>query len=166
NLPMGTENKMGVYFDKDVFGTDGRGRYSIWNDDDQTAKVEASVMGLNVAVVFTGGRHGVWLEKQGQQAGHDFAVDRIAEIFGNGIRKHAKRSIITAWNTEPWTRGSWGCAMPGQTHQRANLERPVDARLFFAGEATFADAPGTCHGAYHSGIRAAQQIATQLNGGL
>ncbi|MFQ5938084.1 MAG: flavin monoamine oxidase family protein [Acidiferrobacterales bacterium] len=163
NLPMGTENKIGVYFDTDVFGADGRGYYSTWNDDGNTAKVDASVMGLNTAAVFVGGRHGVWLEKQGQQACHDFAVDRVADIFGHDIRKHVNRSIVTAWNTEPWTRGSWACALPGQAYQRANLERSVDERLFFAGEATVYGGQGTCHGAYQSGIRAAKEIARQLN---
>jgi len=163
NLPMGTENKMGVYFDTDVFGADGRGFYSTWNDDGNTAKVDASVMGINTAAVFVGGRHGVWLEKQGQQACHDFAVDRIADIFGHDIRKHVDRSIATAWETEPWTRGSWACAQPGQAHQRTNLARSVDERLFFAGEASVYGGQGTCHGAYQSGIRAAQEIATNLN---
>ncbi len=164
-LPMGTENKMGVYFDTDVFGADGRGHYSTWNDDGNAAKVDASVMGLNTAAVFVGGRHGVWLEKRGQQACHDFAVDRFADIFGHDIRKHVNRSIVTAWNTEPWTRGSWACALPGQAHQRANLERPVDERLFFAGEATVYGGQGTCHGAYLSGIRAAKEIASLASGG-
>ena len=120
-------------------------------------------MGLNTAAVFIGGRHGVWLEKQGQQACHDFAVDRVADIFGHDIRKYVNRSITTAWNTEPWTRGSWACAQPGQAHQRANLARTVDERLFFAGEATVYGGQGTCHGAYLSGIRAAKQIAGKLN---
>ncbi len=163
NLPMGTENKMGVHFDADVFGADGRGYYSTWNDGGETAKVDASVMGLNTAAVFVGGRHGVWLEKQGQQACHDFAVDRIADIFGHDVRKHVNRSIVTAWNTEPWTRGSWACALPGQASQRANLQRSVDERLFFAGEATVYGGQGTCHGAYLSGIRAAREIVAQLN---
>jgi monoamine oxidase len=162
NLPMGTENKMGIYFDKDVFGADGRGHYSIWNDGGESAKVDASVMGLNSAHVFVGGRHGIWLEKQGQQACHDFAVDRVVDIFGNDIRKHVARSIVTAWSSEPWTRGSWACARPGQAHQRAHLERSIDDRLFFAGEATVYDGQGTCHGAYLSGIKAAQEIAKQL----
>jgi len=165
NLPMGTENKMGVYFDRDVFGEEGHGFYATWNGNGNMAKVEAGVMGLNTAVVFVGGRHGIWLEKQGQQACHDFAVDRIADVFGNDIRKHVDRSIVTAWDTEPWTRGSWACARPGHAHQRANLARPVDDRLFFAGEATMNGVQGTCHGAYLSGIRAAKQIATQLNAG-
>ncbi len=162
-LPMGTENKMGVYFDTDVFGADGRGHYSIWNGDGNAAKVDASVMGLNTAAVFVGGRHGIWLEKQGPQACHDFAVDRVADIFGHDIRKHVIRSITTAWSTEPWTRGSWACALPGQAHQRANLQRPVGERLFFAGEATVYGVQGTCHGAYQSGIQAARDIATQLH---
>ena len=162
-LPMGTENKMGVTFDADVFAADGRGHYSTWNDDGSAAKVDASVMGLNTAAVFVGGRHGIWLEKQGQQACHDFAIDRVADIFGHDIRKHVTRSIVTAWSTEPWTRGSWTCALPGQAHQRANLQRPVDERLFFAGEATVYGGQGTCHGAYLSGIQAAQEIAAQLN---
>ena len=32
NLPMGTKNKMGLYFDSDVFGAQGRGHYTLWND--------------------------------------------------------------------------------------------------------------------------------------
>ncbi len=162
-LPMGTENKMGVYFDADVFGTEGRGHYSIWNDDGKAAKIDAQVVGLNTAVVFVGGRHGIWLEKQGPAACHDFAVDRIAEIFGHDIRKHVNKSITTAWNSEPWTRGSWACALPGQGHQRASLQRPVAERLFFAGEATVVGEQGTCHGAYQSGIQTAREIASQLN---
>ncbi len=54
-------------------------------------------------------------------------------------------------------------ALPGQAYQRANLQRPVDERLFFAGEATVTGGQGTCHGAYLSGIQAAQEIAAQLN---
>ena len=162
NLPMGTENKMGVHFDTDVFGGDGRGFYSTWNDDGNAAKVDVSVMGLSTAAVFVGGRHGIWLEKQGAAACRDFAVDRLADIFGSAVRKHADRTIVTAWNSEPWTRGSWACAVPGHADQRAVLARPVDDRLFFAGEATLYGGQGTCHGAFQSGLRAAREIAATL----
>ena len=164
DLPMGTENKMGVHFDKDVFGSDGRGYYSTWNRDETAAKVHASVMGQNTASVFVGGRHALWLERQGRQACHDFAVDRIADIFGHEVRKHVVRSIVTAWSTEPCVRGSWACARPGAAHQRAQLARCVDERLFFAGEATVRGGQGTVHGAHKSGVRAAEEIETQLSG--
>ncbi len=161
-LPMGTENKMGVAFDADVFGAEGRGHYTVWNHNGDTAKIDAGAVGLNVAAVFAGGRHGIWLEKQGQQACHDFAVDRVAEVFGKDVRKHVIRSITTAWSTEPWTRGSWACALPGQAHQREHLAHAVDDRLYFAGEATVIGGQGTCHGAYFSGIRAAREIADRM----
>ena len=161
-LPTGTENKICVLFDRDVFGPDGRGFHSTWNDNGEACGFEASVMGQNTAIVFTGGRFAVWLEKQGQQAGHDFAVDRIAEAFGNDIRKHVTRSIVTAWTSEPWTRGSYSCALPGQAGQRNALARPLDERLFFAGEATIIGGQACCHGALLSGIRAAREIADSL----
>jgi len=121
-------------------------------------------MGLNTAAVFVGGRRGVWSEGRANSC-HDFAVDRVADSFGHDIRKHVDRCIATAWSTEPWPRGSWACALPGQAHQRANLERSVDERLFFAGEATVYGGQGTCDGAYLSGIRAAREVAAQLNVG-
>jgi len=161
-LPVGTENKICLHFDRDVFGPDGRGFHVVWNDAGDSAGFEASVMGQNTAIVFTGGRHAVWLEKQGQQAGRDYAVERVAEVFGSSIRQHVTRSIVTAWTTEPWTRGSYSCALPGQAHQRHELARPVDDRLFFAGEATTVGDNSTCHGAFNSGVRAAREIAAAL----
>lgn len=164
NLPMGTENKVGVHFDRDVFGDGGRAYYTTWNDDGLAAKVDASIMGLNTASVFVGGRLGVWLEKQGPRALADFAIDRVAEIFGNSLRKHVMRCITTAWESEPWTRGSWACARPGHADKRAQLASPIDRRLFFAGEATLYGGQGTCSGAYESGLRAAHEISEALMG--
>ena len=161
-LPTGTENRIGVHFDKDIFGPDGRGSYYSWRDGDVGAEIEASVMGLNVAIVFTSGRHAVWLEEQGQQAGHDFAVDRIADVFGNDIRKSVTRSIVSAWTTDPWTLGSYSHALPGQSHQREELARSIDDKVFFAGEATLKTLWGNAHGAHESGICAAQEISNTL----
>jgi monoamine oxidase len=161
-LPTGTENKIALHFERDVFGADGRGFHNVWNDDGEAAGFEASLMGQNIAIVFTGGRHAIWLEKQGQQAGHDYALDRVAEVFGNDIRQQVTRSIVTAWTTEPWTKGSYSSALPGQAHQREILARPLEDRLFFAGEATTTGDNSTCHGAYNSGIRAAREIASSF----
>ncbi len=165
NLPMGTENKVGVHFDKDIFGEDGRAHFTTWNEDGRAAKVDASVMGLSTASVFVGGRLGVWLEKQGHRALQAFAIDRVADIFGNHVRKHVTRCITTAWDTEPWTRGSWACARPGHAGKRADLARPIGDSLFFAGEATVYGGQGTCNGAYQSGLRAANEIADVLSTG-
>jgi monoamine oxidase len=161
-LPIGIENKVCVHFDKDVFGPGARGFHNTWNDNDEAGGFEASAMGLNTAVVFSGGRLAIWLEKQGTEACYEYALGRVAEAFGNDIRKHVTRMIATAWKTDPWTRGSYSCALPGQAHQRVELARAIEDRLFFAGEATTVGDHACCHGAYRSGIRAAREIAKIL----
>ena len=161
-LPMGAENKIGVHFTKDVFGPGASGYYQSWSSEAQGAYIDVNLMSTNVVSVFMGGRSSIWMEKQGQQAAQEFAVDRIADIFGNDIRQSVGRSIVTAWVTDPWTLGSYACALPGQYHQRESLPLAIDNRLFFAGEAT-ARANGTCSGAYWSGVRAAREVAEALN---
>jgi monoamine oxidase len=160
-LTMGAENKVGVHFTKDVFAPEASGYYQVWSDDAHGAYVDVNLVSTNVVTVFIGGRFSIWMEQQGQQAAREFAVDRIAEIFGNDIRQSAGRSIATAWVTDPWTLGSYASANPGQFHQRESLPLPIDNKLFFAGEAT-ARANGTCHGAFWSGVRAAREISEVL----
>ena len=44
--------------------------------------------------------------------------------------------------------------------------KPVDGRLFFAGEATSPHFFSTAHGAYESGVRAASELASSIGLGL
>ncbi len=162
-LPMGTLNKVCLHFDRDVFGPDGRGFFQLCSREPGASGFEASVMGQDTAVLFNGGRHAVWLEQQGPQAAHDYALEQVAAVFGNGIRRYVTRSIATAWATEPWTLGAYSCALPGQAEQRHALARPLADRLFFAGEATRIEDHACCHGAYWSGIRAADEISQRLD---
>ena len=164
-LPTGPANKIGLHFDRDIFGPEALGYYITWNDDGDVGGFEASANGNNTAIVFTGGSHSAWLEKQGQQAGQDHALSRVAEVFGNDVKAHLTRAIVTAWATEPWTLGAYSAARPGQAHQRLELAKPLDDRLFFAGEATIEGSQATCHGAYLSGLRAAEEIAAVLEQG-
>ena len=161
-LPTATENKVCLHFDRDVFGPDGRGYHCTWNNNGDTGGFEANVMGLNTTVSFIGGRFAIWLEKQGQQAAEEYAIARVSEVFGNDIRKHVTRSIVTAWSTEPWTLGSYTCALAGQAHQRNQLATPLDEKIFFAGEATTIGDHSCAQGAFNSGIRAAREIAQSL----
>jgi monoamine oxidase len=68
-------------------------------------------------------------------------------------------SLVTRWAEDPYARGSWSYLPVGASPQdRAALTEPVLGRLFFAGEHTDVDNPGTAHGALTSGERAAQQV--------
>lgn len=160
-VPMGAENKIGVHFTKRVFAPEDSGYYQVWSDAAQGAYIDVNLMSTNVVTVFIGGRFSIWMEQQGQQAAREFAVNRIADVFGNDIRQSVGRSIVTAWVTDPWTLGSYASAQPGQYHQRESLSLGIDNKLFFAGEAT-ARFCGFCHGAYWSGVRAAREVSKVL----
>lgn len=72
-------------------------------------------------------------------------------------------TLVTRWGADPWTRGAWTSVRPGAGGDpRAELARPLADRVFFAGEATSADAPGTLQGAYVDGQRAADAVSARL----
>jgi monoamine oxidase len=161
-LPLGTHNRIGILFDRDIFGSDCPRGAIIMMPDSEVQAFALNAFGENYAVGYTGGRHAVWLERAGQQAAIDFTMERLVHVFGSEIRGHVQRTIVTAWHGDPWTRGSYSAAMPGQGHQRGELARPIDDRLFFAGEATSVEFMATAHGAYLSGIAAVRAIAGSL----
>ncbi|WP_203138767.1 flavin monoamine oxidase family protein [Microbacterium sp. JZ31] len=64
----------------------------------------------------------------------------------------------SAWATDPYARGAVSFTPPGAgPDDRAVLARPVDDRVFFAGEATW-ERPGTLTAALRSGERAADDV--------
>ena len=121
--------------------------------------------GYEYVVGTTAGRFGDALERAGRDASVEFLVEHLKAVFGNGIaRCLTGRSIVTAWRGDPWTLGGYSAPRPGQAHQREVLARPVDNRLFFAGEATTRSTFATCHGALLTGQRAVGEIVARLRG--
>lgn len=162
-LPLGTHNRIGFLFDRDVFGPDCPIGGGVMLEDGLVSGVNLRPFGDPWAVVYTGGRHAVWLERAGQAAAIDFGKHVLGAVLGSDAVKHVTRSIVTAWNGDPWVKGSYSAALPGQAHQRAELAKPIDDRLFFAGEATSAEFQATAHGAYLTGLAAAQRVAASLD---
>ena len=105
---------------------------------------------------FFGGRFAAALEREGQAAMFDFAAGELARLLGGGIRKQMAALTSTAWLQDPWARGSYSYALPGHADDRAVLAAPVGDRLFFAGEACSPNFFSTAHGAWLSGITAAE----------
>jgi monoamine oxidase len=67
--------------------------------------------------------------------------------------------LRTTWSDDPFARGSHSFAAAAATpEQREDLAEPILDRLFFAGEAVSADAPGTVQGARASGQTAARAL--------
>lgn len=160
-LPLGTHNRIGFLFDRDVFGDAPIGG-DVRLSDGTFSGVNLRPFGDPWAVVYTGGRHAVWLEKAGQAATIDHGQRVIAEILGHDAIKRITRSIVTAWHGDPWVKGSYSVALPGQAHQRAELAKPIEDRLFFAGEACSHEFMATAHGAFITGRAAARAVAHSL----
>jgi monoamine oxidase len=106
---------------------------------------------------FFGGQLAHELETAGRGAFFDFAVAELTGLFGSDIRIRLRPLIETSWGSDLLARGSYSYALPGHADARAALATPVDGRLFFAGEACSRHDFTTAHGAYLTGIKAAEE---------
>lgn len=161
-LPVGNHNRICLVFDRDVFGADAPPRVTVMEAGREPMWFQIRPFGFDCAVGVTGGRFADWLERAGDVASTDLAKEHLKTAFGADIVKHVVRRSVTAWRGDPWTRGAYSTAQPGQAHQRAALAQPIDGRLFFAGEATSPNFFSTVHGAYLTGIATATAIADSL----
>jgi monoamine oxidase len=91
-----------------------------------------------------------------------FAAAELSRLLGNNIRRQIAPLAATAWLQDPWSRGSYSYALPGHAGDRAALAAPIDNRLFFAGEATSPNFFSTAHGAWLSGLAAAEAALASL----
>lgn len=155
-LPVGNHNRICLAFDRDVFGPEAARGFIAHNSGDEPMSFNVRPFGYNYVVGLTGGRFADWLERAGQQASIDFTQRQLQAAFGSDITKHVVARIVTAWRGDPWVKGAYSAARPGQAHQRARLAETLDDRIYFAGEATSPDFFATAHGAHLSGIAAAK----------
>jgi len=113
---------------------------------------------------FFGGRFARQLENAGDGAIAAQAIDEIVAMLGSEYRRRLKPLAESRWAQDPFARGSYSHALPGQAGKRAVLAAPVDDRLFFAGEATSPNFFSTAHGARDSGERAARKVMAVQRG--
>ena len=106
---------------------------------------------------YFGGAVARQLEAGGMAAFFAHAADELAGLLGNDIRGHLHPMRSTAWDRDPLALGSYSYALPGRAGARRQLAEPVDGRIHFAGEACSAHDFSTAHGAYLTGIAAAEQ---------
>lgn len=161
-LPLGTHNRIGLMLDRDPFGPDFPKGSLLLEEGSEPMGFGIRPFGQDWVVGYTGGRFALWLERAGQAAAVDLAKEKLAKAFGNDIKNYVTRSIVTAWAGDPWVKGSYSAALPGQGHQRPEIARPIEDRLFFAGEATSTEFHATAHGAYITGIDTARKVAKSL----
>jgi monoamine oxidase len=122
----------------------------------------APITGRAALFGFNGGSAAERLEGRGDAAIIDSAMDALRGMFGRGFPAPVE-ARVTRWHSDPWARGSYSNLAPGSTpRDRRALAAPVHARLLLAGEACSVASPSTVHGAYKSGIAAADTLIATL----
>ena len=111
---------------------------------------------------FFGGELARTLEREGEAAFAEFAIEEIAGHFGANVRARLRPVAVSGWARDPHAQGSYAYAVPGKAGARSVLAQPVNERLFFAGEACSAESFSTAHGAYETGVKAAERALAAL----
>jgi monoamine oxidase len=104
------------------------------------------------------------LEKGGEAAFFTFAVEELTGVLGADFAKRVAPLASHQWGADPFARGSYSYALPGKAGCRPILAAPVAEKLFFAGEACSPNDYSTAHGAYRTGIAAAEEILAARKG--
>lgn len=163
-LEMGNVTKLALEFDTpfwDVgtqyFGivTEEKGRWNYWLN--YRTFSDANVMlGLSV------GNYAARAEAMDDAGMVADAMDVLRAAFGAGIAE-PRRHLATRWSRNPFTLGAYSYANLGSRPRDFDiLATPVADTLLFAGEHTTFKYHGTLHGAYLSGLQAADTIEDRL----
>jgi monoamine oxidase len=107
---------------------------------------------------FLGGGMARELEAAGEAAAADFALKELGEHLGAAFARSLTPLAVTSWGRESTILGSYSHAEPGHADARSVLARPPSERLCFAGEACSVQDYSTAHGAWQSGLAAADWI--------
>ena len=86
------------------------------------------------------------------------ALESLRGILGSGVPA-PERTYVHDWNRDPFSRGAYSYVCVGGLAAQQALHEPVEATLFFAGEAVDVSGHvGTVHGALASGLLASERI--------
>ena len=160
-LKVGNVNKVAFLFDtcfwdKNVqyvgYTSKEKGAYSY------IMNVKKFLPNTNMLMSFGFGNYGKIIDNQSvTQVTNDFMAV-LKKIYGTSIPNPTK-VLVSNWGKEEFSKGSYSFANVGSSaNDFLVFATPIDSKLFFAGEHTSLEYRGTVHGAYLSGVRAADAI--------
>lgn len=163
DLPMGHVGKLFLAVDgADALPVDGHLRGHAGAS--RSASHRLRPLGMPMIECYFGGPYAADLQAAGDAAIVDAMTGELTGLLGNSWRQRLRPLALSHWSTEPLIRGAWSYARPGRRGARFRLAAPVDDRLHFAGEASEPEDIGTAHGAFASGVRAADAVIAQVVG--
>ncbi|MGV3633319.1 MAG: flavin monoamine oxidase family protein [Pseudorhodoplanes sp.] len=161
-LPLGHDDKLFLSLAQpDEFEADSRlfGR----TDRARTGAYHMRPFGRPLIECYYGGSLAEDLERGGPQAFFDFAREELVNLLGSDFASRIAPVAGHSWGTDPFAGGAYSYAKPGYADCRAVLAAPVDGRLFFAGEACSPEDFSTAHGAYVTGLAAAEEVLKSMS---
>jgi monoamine oxidase len=157
-LPLGSCTRVGLMFDGPIL-RELPSEFTVDTSGDGPIHFRNCPFEHDYVEIATGGRMAEWMEKSGEQATIAFVLEKLRSMAGQRSVPDPSHSIVSAWDGDAWIKGAYSCARPGAADQRSVLSRAIDARIYFAGEATSSDYYASVHGACISGIEAARAAA-------
>lgn len=159
--PLGLASKVFLNLAKPHdFPVDGH----VWGRTDtaETGGYHLRPLGRPMIEAYFGGDLARGLEADGDAALVDFAIGELVALLGSDLRRRLDPIAVSMWGREPWSGGAYSHSLPGHAGDRQRLARPVENRIFIAGEATAPAFYGTAHGAWMEGERAALEALAAL----
>jgi monoamine oxidase len=160
HLPLGHAEKVfltldaAAEFPKDV-------RFFGATDRAATGAYQMRPFGRPMIEAYFGGSLARDLQTAGKAAMIAFACEEIAAVLGAAIIARLRPLGVSSWADDPLILGSYSHAEPGRANARSVLSTPIQNRIFFAGEACSIHDFSTAHGAYKTGVAAAEASLAQ-----
>ena len=155
-LPLGHDDKLFLSLaDAEAFERETRAFGNLRRVD--TAAYQLRPFGRPMIECYFGGALAAALEKGSEAAFFDFARNELIGLYGGDFARRIAPLALHGWSGDPFARGAYSYALPGRADDRAALAAPLAGRLFFAGEACSREDFSTAHGAYLTGVAAAEQ---------
>ncbi|EOX93060.1 Polyamine oxidase 2 isoform 3 [Theobroma cacao] len=161
DLGVGIENKIILHFDK-VFwpNVEFLGVVAETTYDCSYFLNLHKATGHSVLVYMPAGQLARDIEKMSDEAAANFAFMQLRKILPEASAPI--QYLVSRWGTDIDTLGSYSYDAVGKAHDLyERLRIPVD-NLFFAGEATSMSYPGSIHGAFSTGLKAAEDCRMRV----
>lgn len=162
DVPMGLLAKVALQFDGARFGLTPNDWLSYWVPNELPAEACYFLtwpFEYDVMIGFMGGDFAWEMSAAGPEAAVDFALGEVVKALGGDAAAHFVKGDLSNWANDPLTLGAYAAPRPGRAEARGILARPLDDRLFFAGEAVAGAYVATCGGAFMSGRDTAREVA-------
>jgi monoamine oxidase len=164
SIGIGTMNKVFLKFNENFWYEDAYFLEHLQEDSSQIIEFfsPAPTGTPNILVAVFSGQQARSIEHMDNMQVKELLMNELKAMFGEDIPEPIAMEKTT-WHTHPFALGSYPHLKPGSDISACDIiATPLDNKVFFAGDATSKKYMSTAHGAYLSGISAAESIIINL----